>query len=253
MIPNFDPTLYSWSAQSTAPNLYLRQGFGPETRWAHKAAIGRHLYVTGKITFQTDVVSLILFAAQKAWCRMRFEYPEVVQIQSGKFDASGNSIMQCELPQDEDALLAWSKRTLYFNLDQVDEKDMMNAAEEYLRRQTFTDSVGVCLHCSNIEPQRAARRLTEVAFSMRVDHGLADGIGAYILAGKYLKILGEELHSQSSDHRDWTSSKERIPKAWVQMLNPEQKTTGDEFEQNVRKTTELVLECPVSTLSPLTS
>lgn len=30
-------------------------------------------------------------------------------------------------------------------------------------------------------------------FSLRVDHGLADGIGAYILAGKYLKLVAEKL------------------------------------------------------------
>ena len=82
-------------------------------------------------------------------------------------------------------------------------------------------------------------------FCLRVDHGLADGIGTYILAGKYLELLAKQLASREDENFPWMKATENIPKAWVEMLNEQQKTAGRAFEENVRMNTNLVLEWTV--------
>ena len=248
IIPRIDPTHYTWSPHPSVPFLYVRRALGAETKWAHIPTANRQLFVTGKITKLTESTSqaALFFAARKAWMRMRFEYPEVVQKHSGDFNSDGSAIMQCEVPKDDADAEAWVQRTLHTCTDPVDETAAMTAAEEELRKQETTDPVSVRLHSINSPPERGTSRATRSAFSMRVDHGLADGMGVYLLIGKYFQLLGEELGGREGGPLDWTKASDRIPKAWMELLDDEQKTKGQDFEESVRRNMDLIMDSVVS-------
>lgn len=247
MIPHIDPARYAYSQHPTYPHLYLRRAVGPETKWARQAPAYRQLYLTGHVTplTKSTIQGAFFQAAKRAWMRMRFEYPEIVQLHSGRFYPDGSAIMQCEIPMDEAAARAWVGRTCHTVLDPVGVIGAMEVAEEAMRKRKFADPVAVILQATYSQSAEGKSTSTGAAFSMRVDHGLADGMGAYLLAGKYFRILGEELGGREEEQIDWKEAARRIPKCWVELLNEEQRTEGEDFEEAVRCNINLVMESTV--------
>ena len=176
---------------------------------------------------------------------------------SGDFAEDGGAIMQVEIPRNGVEAGEWAGRTLMFleggdAVDAVSRNGMDGAVEEVesaLRSPdlpTDVDPVNVCWR-PVFSPQRTteSKWVTDAAFCMRVDHGLADGMGADLVVGKYLALLAEALdvskEGKGDEELDWKEATRRIPKAWVQMMDKRQKTEGEVFEDNVRENTALIM------------
>lgn len=198
-------------------------------------------------------MNLFFQAAEKAWFRLRFEHPEVVQNHTGDFNADGSAIMQCEIPRHERVVKDWVKRTFLLGIEGPHAGGVASVEVEMRGKEITTDPVSVLWHATYSKPEIPGirrRRLNlenlpqfiGAAFCLKVDHGLADGIGAYVLAGKYLKLVGEELGGRAAETMKWAKAVDNLPKAWVRMVNKEQKTGGEEFEKDVRALTELMTE-----------
>ena len=250
---SYDPTRYEWYQDPNDPYAYFRRALGPESKWAHQAPETRQLFLTGQITLTNEPISKAQFikAAGKAWRRMRYEYPEIVQISSKSFNADGSAIMRCEIPKDESFVGEWIDRTLYSNTRTMGEEDAMVVVEREMREQEIKDPVSLRLHSAKSPREAAGSGVRGAVFCMSVDHGLADGIGAWLLIGKVFKTFGEEIGGREEERLDWAKAVEKIPKAWVQMLNAEQRTEGKGFEEGVQATTDLVMQSTVSLTSLL--
>ena len=195
-----------------------------------------------------------------------------MQRASGTFDDDGGAIMQVEIPKDEGEAQKWLERTLKFldgrgHSNCGGSENGMDASVEEVEFALRTaglphdiDPVNLCWRPVNPLSSTASAKefVTSAAFSMRVDHVLADGMGAYMLLGKYLALLAEQIDivEQEKGELDlvlrlnWEEATKRIPRAWVQMMDERQRIEGEVFEEGVRENTELVLEPMVGDVFP---
>jgi len=177
----------------------------------------------------------------------------VGQRHSGQFNADGSAIIQCEIPQHAIIAEDWVKRAFFIGNDSLQRGDMAPIEVAMHEQKITLDPVSVLWHATYsrpTDPEDLMRRSEEevlpqligAKFCLKVDHGLADGIGAYLLAGKYLKLLAEMLGGRADKRIEWAKAACNIPKAWVGLLNEKQKTYGKEFEESVDGNTNLVME-----------
>ena len=244
--PHIDPSLYAWQPHPT-PRLYLRRALGPETKWVHLSVENRQLFLSGTITFKSPLSSIHEFSvlAVDSWVRLRFSFPEVVLKFSGDF-VGGNAIMECQIPRTDGEANDWAGRTSYLE-GTVLEADPMLSAERQMREHDVSDPV--CLQLNAIASQDADNEhVLGSEFCFRVDHQLADGMGVYILAGNFFKILAGEVGREESEKIEWAKAAENIPEPWVRMMNVNQKTESKHFEERVKKNAELVLESVVRSI-----
>lgn len=244
--PHIDPSLYAWQPHPT-PRLYLRRALGPETKWVHLSVENRQLFLSGTITFKSPLSSIHEFSAVAvdSWMRLRFSFPEVVLKFSGDF-VGGNAIMECQIPRTDGEANDWARRTSYLE-DTVLEADPMLSAERQMREHDISDPV--CLQLNAIASQDADNEhVLGSEFCFRVDHQLADGMGVYILAGNFFKILAGEVGREESEKIEWAKAAENIPEPWVRMMNANQKAESKHFEERGKKNAELVLESVVCSI-----
>jgi hypothetical protein len=202
------------------------------------------LFLSGIITLKTPLNSVYEFyaAVTHTWVRLRFEFPEVVLKFGGDW-VDGNAIMQCQIPRNDEEASDWVRRTLWLE-GNIMEADPTFSAERQMRKHDVNDPF--CLQLIPITSQGAdSDKILGSAFSFRVDHQLADGMGVYILASNFFRILAEEVATKKSEKIDWEKAAKNIPKPWVQMMNEKQKTKGEDFENKVKKNADLVLESVV--------
>ena len=72
-------------------------------------------------------------------------------------------------------------------------------------------------------------------------------MGVYIVVGNFLKILVKEVRRDKDEKIEWEKAAGNIPEAWILMMNAQQKTEGEDFEEKVTQNAERVLEalvCP---------
>lgn len=161
--------------------------------------------------------------------------------------------MQCEIPQHGIIAEDWVKRTFFVGVGPPQHGEMAPVEVDMREQEISVDPVSVLWHATNSrskDPGKLMGRSEEevlpqligAKFCLRVDHGLTDGMGAYIVAGKYLKLVGEELGGRADEGIEWAKAARNMPKAWVEMLNEKQKTDGKEFEEVVEENTDLVME-----------
>lgn len=173
---------------------------------------------------------------------------------SGEFADDGSAVIECKIPQDEREAEEWAERTLVFRTRPLGSEKMvlvdagaMLSAEEMMREEDASDAVCLYLHQAvsetiDLEETMNPDWVMGEGFSFRVGHQMADGMGAYILAGDFLKFFAEQLGGRSEKKFDWGTASNNVPEPWVRMMNANQQTCGEEFEDNVKKNTHLVLE-----------
>lgn len=175
----------------------------------------------------------------------------------GNLDADGSAVIGCEIPASEEEAVGWMERTLILSnsdeRDWVGEKAMSSAEEMMREKKDGDDPICLCLHRAYLGGPKSEDTydVTGTGFSFRVDHQMADGIGAYIIAGSFFNLLAAEIGGRSNPKVDWREATNNLPVPWVQMMNADQQTEGKDFEENVRRNTNLVLEAMVCTVHPL--
>ncbi|CAF9932534.1 MAG: trichothecene 15-O-acetyltransferase [Alectoria fallacina] len=240
LTPDIEPSLYHWRASTKKPNLYLRRALGAETIWARKASGPRQMFLNGSFTLigPYSALSLDTFgkAAERAWLRVRSEFPEVALGPSSEQGEDGSNLLELKIPMSERETREWMRRSLFLGTC-VEGK----TAEEEMRQAVIRDPVCVRLNARVDQDSK----VFGAEFAFRVDHLTADGVGAYIVTACFLNFLANAVGGREEAF-DWEAWKETLPTPWVGMMNTNQRTEGKEFEEGVKKTTNLVMEASKS-------
>ena len=174
-------------------------------------------------------------AAERAWLRVRCEFPEVALEPSSEQGEDGSILLELKIPVSERETRDWMRRSLFLGTC-VEGK----SAEEEMRQAVIRDPVCVRLNARVDQDSK----VFGAEFAFRVDHLTADGVGAYIVTACFLKFLANAVSGREETF-DWEAWKETLPTPWVGMMNTHQRTEGKEFEEGVKKTTNLVMEASV--------
>ncbi|KAL8636460.1 MAG: hypothetical protein Q9226_009253, partial [Calogaya cf. arnoldii] len=74
-----------------------------------------------------------------------------------------------------------------------------------------------------------------ISFLFRVDYTYADGIGIRLVAKACLKIFAHYLSETPENHMPlWQHTSRNFSPPWIGLVNDQQKTYGEDFENNVR-------------------
>ena len=237
---HIDPSLYKWHPSTKNPNLYLRRTLGAETKWARQALSPRQMFLSGRFSLTNPYCNLTLGnfgkAAERAWRRLRLEFPEVLLGPSSEQGKDGSLFLELSIPRSDGEAKEWAERSLF--LDTCE--DGKNAEEE-MRQTVIKDPV--CLRLNAKVSQQS--KVAGAEFAFRVDHMTADGVGAYILAACFFRFLAHAVGGREETF-DWEASKGRLRTPWVGMMNTEQRTEGKELEEGVKTLKDLVTEASVS-------
>lgn len=238
-IPHIDPSLYNWHPSTKKSNLYLRRALGVETKWTRQALGPRQMFLSGRFSLARSYSDLTLIefgrAAESAWLRLRFEFPEMLLGPSSEQDEDGGLLLELSIPRSDGEAREWVERSLFLDIC----KDGKSVEEE-MRQAVVKDPVCVRLNARVDQESKVA----EAEFAFRVDHMTADGVGAYILAACFFKFLAHAIGGREETF-DWEALKSKLPTPWVGMMNSEQRTEGKEFEDGVKNLTNLVMEASV--------
>ena len=174
-------------------------------------------------------------AAERAWLRVRYEFPEVVLGPSSEQGDDGSIFLQLKVPGSDREAREWMRRSLFLGICEEGK-----SVEDEMRQIVIRDPVSVRLNArANQE-----RKVSGADFAFRVDHMTADGVGAYIVTAYFLKFLANAIGGREETF-DWEALKGRLPTPWVSMMNSDQRTGGKLFEEGVKNLTNLVTEANV--------
>ena len=232
-------TCYHWRASTKTPNLYIRPALGAEKKWACQASISRQLFLSGEFKLTGPYCSLsredFVRAVEYAWLRVRYEFPAVVMGPSDEQWDDGSILLEVKIPGSNEEAREWLRRSLF-----VGNCGQGMGVEGELRQDVIRDPV-----CVRLNPRVDLQsKVSGAEFAFRVDHLNADGVGAYVVTGCFLKFLADAVGGREENH-DWEVSKGKLPTPWVDMMNREQKTQGKEFEESVKNLDNLMTNSSV--------
>ena len=204
------------------------------------------LYLSGELSFKVPITNSEFTArAKQAWMAVRWQHPEIClgPYLSGD-DKQGKEAPQmcCPIPSSEEEAAAWADATLKFDLARNSENGTMGKAVAYLRSRV-TELKGE--HMPPVSLQFAATSggetwkdgiLKGVQYAFCVDHACTDGVGTYLIAGRYFAVLAKYIGGGVDEREvglDWRRCMENLPEPWLGVMNQEQRTWGVEFEKNV--------------------
>ncbi|KAI4244551.1 MAG: hypothetical protein L6R42_010439 [Xanthoria sp. 1 TBL-2021] len=239
VVPTIDAKKYQWQAKS--PYLYRRPFLGRESHWFHSKPESRELFlgVQAKLDPQVEHDSFVRVAGQ-AWLRLRFDHPEVAL--HAVPSANGKGMMGCPISCDDQEAKRWQQRTLSRrhgpNAYDFSYAISPTAQWEYQQRKAVgSTTLIVYAQCSPPE-----MKVTSISFLFRVDHTYADGIGIRLIAKAYLKIFAQYLRENPDNPMPpWQHASRNLSPPWVELMNEQQKTNGEDFEHNVRNDIDALL------------
>lgn len=197
------------------------------------------MFLSGSFTLTCPYSALSLEAfgnaAERAWLRVRCEFPEVVLRPSSEQSEDGSILLELKIPGSVEEARDWMSTSLYIGICEEGK-----SAEEEMRQAVIGDPVCVRLNAKRDKESRVAGG----EFAFRVDHMTADGVGAYILAAYFLKFLAHAVGGREETF-DWAALSGKLPMPWVKIMNDDQKTEGEAFEEGVKNLTNLVMEASV--------
>ncbi len=174
-------------------------------------------------------------AAERAWLRLRLEFPELILGPSSEQGEDGSLLLELSIPASDEEARKWAERSLFLCAS----RNGKSAGEE-MRQAVIKDPVCVRLN-ARVDQES---KVTGAEFAFRVDHMTADGVGTYILAAGFFRFLARAI-GRKEETLDWEAVKGKLPTPWVGMMNTEQMTEGKEFEEGVKNLTQQVMKASV--------
>lgn len=99
------------------------------------------MFPSGKFTLTGPYSALFLEvfgkAAERAWLRVRCEFPEVVLGPSSEQWDDGSSVLELKIPGSDGEAREWMRRSLHFGICEEEGK----SAEEEMRQAVIRDQV----------------------------------------------------------------------------------------------------------------
>jgi hypothetical protein len=243
-----DITQYAWTQyhgaakpQNSAPGptRHRRRTLAGENLWLLRQKHVRELFLTCDVSLvdayaQHDILS----AASAAWIYLRWECPELVLSASvdhgaagGHGDGDGGRFVEFHVPEDEEEVENWGRRTLIFGSspESLAFDELRTALCE--KKGDASEPAFLYLHALTSDSER---NVTKLNFLINMDHLVTDGIGIRILLGKFLRLFtGFLSHSTVRQERDWARCAENLSPAWTLIMNKAQRTSGPDYEEGV--------------------
>lgn len=110
-LPPLEPSLYEWKQLSSPIFAWQRKALGGESLWLSRPKEYHEMFLGGTLAIRMSMEKHIS-AAQDAWRRLRFEFPEIVMTAFCRED--GELCMQYMGPKDENEVSEWVNRTAIF-------------------------------------------------------------------------------------------------------------------------------------------
>ncbi|KAL8910231.1 MAG: hypothetical protein Q9171_004474 [Xanthocarpia ochracea] len=239
-VPAIDTKKYQW--QEKSPYLNERPFLGRESHWFHNKPDSRHLFlgIQAKLCTEVELNSIIRVAGQ-AWLRLRFDHPEIALQAVSSADSKG--WMGCPIPCDDREAKCWQQKTLSrrHGHKAYDFSYAVSLAGQWNYEQREADgstTLMVYARCSPVD-----MKVTGVSFLFRVDHTYADGIGIRLIGDSYLRLFAQYLTDKPDDSElpPWQHAARNLSPPWIELMNEQQKTSGEVFERNVRNDIEVLL------------
>lgn len=163
-------------------------------------------------------------AAERAWLKLRSEFPEVVLRPSSGQGEDGSLLLELSIPESDREATEWAKRSLF-----LDTCEDAKSVEEELRQAVIEEPVGLRFNARVDQEGNVAG----AEFAFRSDHMTTDVVGAYMLAGQFFEFLAHAVGGMEETF-DWEAVKRKVPMPWIDMMNSEQSTEGKVFEEGIR-------------------
>ena len=207
------------------------------------------LYLYGALAFMNPVqISRFVECAKQAWLMLRWLHPEVClePYLPGVHDTVGHGDdiggirkMCCSIPSNLEEATEWADASLSFDFARDPESGTSGNAIKGLRgrvadlRGERVPPVVLRFAARLKDKGEQEKMLGEIQYAFCVDHACTDGVGVYMVAGKYLALLAEQLSDSISKELDWAKCVDNLPMPWIGVMNSEQRTDGAGFAKNV--------------------
>lgn len=243
---DINPALYKWSRSPSDTQTFQRRALSSENLWLHRPSCDRALYVFGSLRLDdAKGFDELQYRTTLSWRRFRFLHPEI-----GLRGSPKEKLLKYTIPADDDDVFGWAEQTStceaeYSRIKQENNPaamiDTVERIWSSLSESPAADLDQMAYLCLFTEKPRGPDELVErMQFLMRFDHLCADGIGAQILAGEFLKIFAEK--PDMAWRPTLSASIKNLMPSWIEIMNTEQRMDGPEFEDAVQKQRVLMLE-----------
>ena len=156
--------------------------------------------------------------------------------------------MCCAVPLNQEEATAWAESTLILDFaeeaEPVRSKNAIGLAREHVANPRKDHVYPVSLRFSKVS--RKDGMIGETQYVFCVDHTCTDGVGVYLIAGKYFALLADGLCNPVRKELEWVKCFNNLPVPWVAVMNQKQNTTGTDFERNTNAVQEKILQSTVS-------
>ena len=261
-----DASDYAWRATPGSQNLYRRRALGVEKRWVRKAQAMQPpclLYLNGSLELRNPITKSDLeIQARAAWLALRCFHPEVdlkpspkPSTRSQRDDGSVIEV-ECRILASAEEAQAWADKTFWFTSNDHHTKTEDRSSRANLRQAPFDHPVFLQIIAiemvgntgseeGQIDTNLSNTVVSNIEFLFRVDHSCTDGIGVYVIANSYFKLLSECFDHHASFDLDWNASTANFSQPWMGLLNREQKFDGQFWLEERNKLVRQVKEWSV--------
>lgn len=240
--PDIDVSRYHWTESAEESGLWQRQPLSAEGIQIHRPKELRRLFVGGVLTLNRPAKAGHLeIAAKRAWCRLRFEHPEIAS-QPAIHPKTDKLMIEYRVPGHEDDLRDWTERTIKVFFRDSELPGFVDALTEFRTRKEGSsreiDAAHVDLYTLL---STSDEELSTVRFMMHMDHLFADATGHRLAVRSFLRLLATELSNSSKTWLDleqdinWANSPKNLATPWIYLMNDDQKIDGEEFDQNIKR------------------
>lgn len=241
-IPPLDLESYKWKQLDNDPLIWQRRACGAEAIVGiqEKMANGEYdLFYATTVELHTNKHSLqdVKLAARTAWRLLRYQEPQIAGTAAS--DGQLKALLQYQVPKNEEEVTSWLDRTVLVEASDRTPMAIRDTQEEERKKNNLGASESATIYLAASVPDEAiSLGNTELRFLFRINHLFFDGIGFRCMIAAFFHGLATELAKGSStagDNLDWKKSAENLRPAYINLLVPEQHTSGPEYEQSLQE------------------
>ena len=239
-IPPINLEEYKWKQSATDPALWQRRACGAEAVVGLQEANSKgeyDLFYAATVELQSGKYTLgdVKVASQAAWRLLRYEQPQIAG--TAGFDGQSKCLLQYRVPKDEQEVKSWIERTILVEASDRSPMQIRDTQEKERQLKDLGASESATIYLSaTATDQSTTLGQTELRFLFRVNHLFFDGIGFRVMIAAFFRGLAVQLSKASTDPGadiDWSKTVAKLTPACVELLVPEQKIAGPEFDASM--------------------
>lgn len=241
-IPPINLDEYQWKPSDNDPSLWQRRACGAEAIVGIQENMAKGEYdlfyaTTVQLHTKESTLQGVKLAARAAWRLLRYQEPQIACIPAS--DGQVKALLQYRTPKDEEEVKAWTERTILVEASERTPMEIRDTHEEERKQKGLGASESATVYlAASVTDETTHLEDTALRFLFRVNHLFFDGIGFRCMIASFFRGLATQLSHQSAtsdDALDWSKNAENLPPAYINLLVPEQHTSGPEFESSFQQ------------------